>query len=106
VKVYAGNRSHPRPVSIRSGTLELLMYDGILKARSLNTAKPHRTWKYTSEELKEHILKTSIGICYQLAPQWGEAKPLGDKISVLAHYTSPEGLSLYSAASVIAVTAK
>ena len=106
VKVYAGNRNRPRPVSILSGTLELLMYDGILKSPGLNTAKPRRTWKYTSEELQAHVLKSSIGICYQLAPQWGETKPLGEKISVVAHYTSPEGLSLYSAASVISVMAK
>jgi len=45
VKVYAGNRNRPRPVSILSGTLELLMYDGILKSPGLNTAKPRRTWK-------------------------------------------------------------
>ncbi len=104
VKIYAGNRNRPMPVPILSGTVEILMFDGIL--RGGNAAKPRRTWKYSSEELKTHLLKTSIGTCYQLAPQWGEAKPAGDKISVIAQYASPGGKTLSSAPSVIAVVAK
>ena len=106
VKVYAGNRTRPKPVPLVNGTLEVLMFDGLLEGRDTKTAEPHRRWTYSAEDLKAFAIKSSIGTGYQLAPRWEKAKPTTDKISILAHYTSPEGASVYSAASIIAVPAK
>ena len=106
LKVYAGNRDRPKPVPILSGNLEVLMFDGIPKTNAPEAPAPRRTWKYSAEQLQTHSTRTSIGTGYQLSPQWGEAKPAGDKISVLVRYTSPSGVTIYSAPSVIAVTAK
>ena len=102
VKIYAGNRGRAKPVPILSGSVEVLMYDGVVREYP-KTVQPRRTWKYSAEELKSRLTKTSIGTGYQVAPQWGDAKPAGDKISVVARYTPPQGAAIYSAPSVIAV---
>ncbi len=105
VKVYAVDPSQPKPVAIPDGTLELLMFDGILKDNDPNISKPRRTWSFSVKDLNHFITKTSIGTGYQLAARWGDSKPKGDKISVIARYTSAGVTILYSAPSVISVSA-
>ena len=106
IKVYAGNGNQPKPIPNLKGTLEILMYDGFLKENNTNSATLRRTWKYSADQLKSVVTKTSIGTAYQLALQWNEAKPVGDKISIAARYTSPEGATIYSAPAVISVSSK
>jgi hypothetical protein len=68
--------------------------------------QPRRTWRYTAEELQQYQIRTSIGIGYQLALQWGEAAPTQNKIAVLVRYIGEQGGVLTSAPSVIAVALK
>ncbi len=106
VKVYGGSRNRPKPVPILAGSLELLMYEGIFRGADLNTSKPRHAWKYSAEQLKGYIGKTSIGPAYELAVRWGDAKPLTDRISVIARFISADGVTVYSAPSVISVPAR
>lgn len=102
VKVYGVSRSHPKPVPIRNGIVEIMMFDGLLTG-STNAPQPLCTWKYTAEQLPQYELKAAVGTGYQLAPTWGEKRPLQNRITVVARYLSTAGLTLASAPSVISV---
>jgi hypothetical protein len=103
VKIFAGNRKQPKPVSVTSGTLEILMFDGVLKDRNPSTAKPLRIWSFSASQLKDHLEKTSIGASYRFTLLWGEAKPAQENITILARYVSTAGATIYSAPSTISV---
>lgn len=106
IKVYASNRSQPKPMTIGSGTIEVFMFDGILGVTTAPDAAPLRTWKYSAPELKEFQIDSSIGTGYQLALNWGENGPTSSKISVLVRYTPPQGSPVISAPSIISVALK
>lgn len=91
IKVYASRYDEPKPVSIASGQIEILMYDGVVRIRDLATTAPLRTWVFANATLRDCQYRTSIGVGYQFALQWGTAKPTGDHITVLARYRSRDG---------------
>jgi hypothetical protein len=100
IKVYAINRALPKPLPIRDGTLEILMYDGFVDDTN---ARPRCTWKYQPEELAKYERTATVGPAYEFAPRWTTNNPSQNRITVIARYTSPEGAPLDSAASIIAV---
>jgi hypothetical protein len=100
IKIYASNRKRAKPFAIETGNIEIMMYDGLPDSAS---ERPRRTWAYTAEELRPYVIQTSIGVGYQVAPLWGEAKPTHSKIAVLVRYTPLEGPPISSAPSIIAV---
>jgi hypothetical protein len=102
IKIYAGNRNRAKPFPIESGKIEVLMYDGIPGVTENASLKPRRVWTYTAEELRQSQIQSSIGTGYQLAPLWGDAKPIQDKIAVVVRYTPVNGPPLSSAPSIIA----
>lgn len=106
IKVYASNRSRPKPMIIGSGTIEVFMFDGIMGFTTAHDAAPRQTWQYPAAELKEFQIESSIGTAYQLALTWGESGPTGSKISVLVRYTPPQGPPVISAPSIISVALK
>lgn len=106
IKVYASNRSRPKPMIIGSGTIEVFMFDGIMGFTTAQDAAPRQTWQYSAAELKEFQIESSIGTAYQLALTWGESGPTGSKISVLVRYTPPQGSPVISAPSIISVALK
>ncbi len=104
LKIFPGSRQHPQPIPIESGTIEVLMFDGVFRKDASDPVNPRQTWKYTAAELKRFEMVTSIGTGYQIALPWGEAKPTQDRISVIVRYGSPQGANILSAPSVISVT--
>jgi hypothetical protein len=103
VKVYASNHKEPKPVPIESGKIDILMFDGSPGLAGDSLAKPLRVWSFGAADLKRFEIRTSIGVGYQLAPLWGEARPTGDKLTIVVRYTSGQGTSVTSAPSIIAV---
>lgn len=106
IKIYASNKKRPKPVPLENGTLEVLMFDGIPGTTAELSAPPLRTWTYPGDSLRQYEIRTSIGIGYQFAPQWGDAPPAQSRISVVARYTSREGATVTSAPSIISVALK
>ena len=106
IKVYAGNPQHPKPVPIPGGTLEILMYDGVSHGPAAKPNLPRKIWTFEARDLAPLKVESSIGIGYDLTLLWGDAKPLRDKISIVARYVSPKGSTLYSAPSVISVVSR
>jgi hypothetical protein len=101
IKVYASRAGEPKPVAIPRGSIEILMYDGVIRATDLETARPLRTWTFAGDELRGRQYSTSIGVGYQFALPWGDAKPTADRITVLARYHSPDGKVIASLPSSI-----
>jgi hypothetical protein len=101
LRVYAGNAQLPKSLPIKTGTLEVLMFDGLIKAEEAATAKPLHVWSYPATDLIGYGQKTSIGMSYVLTPLWGKDKPTKNRVTVLVRYLPPQGITLYSAPTVI-----
>jgi hypothetical protein len=106
IKVYASRASEPKPVAISRGSVEIMMYDGVVRATDLEKARPLRTWTFATDALREHQYRTSIGTGYQFALAWGDAKPAADHITVLARYRSPDGQVIASLPGSIVTSIK
>jgi hypothetical protein len=106
IKVYASRASDPKPVSMPRGSMEILMYDGVVRAADLEKARPLRTWSFAADALRDHQYRTSIGVGYQFALAWGDARPAADHITVLARYRSPEGQVIASLPGSIVTSLK
>jgi hypothetical protein len=80
IKLYAGNERQARALPITSGTLEVLLFDGVLRNAQ---EKPLKTWRFTGEQLKQYEIGTTIGTGYQLALPWEEHRPTRSRFSVV-----------------------
>jgi hypothetical protein len=105
-RIYASNGRSSKGVPIKSGTLDVLMFDGGVKESELTTREPLRVWTYTAAELRELARKTSLGTGYYLSPRWDDAKPTRERFGVVARYTALPGVTIYSASSTISMTLK
>jgi hypothetical protein len=103
VRVYASHTGSSEAVPVKTGTLELLMYDGAHVREQLASLQPRHVWTYPADQLKAYLQKTSIGTSYRFAALWGEDKPASDRVTLIARYTRPDGTQIYSAPSSIPV---
>lgn len=105
VKVFGNIATNPKPVPIRSGTLEILMFDGTLYGRT-NVPPPLCTWIFSAEQLRSHEFTARIGTGYEFSLVWGTNIPTRNLISVGARYTSAQGKILTSSLSSVTVLNK
>jgi hypothetical protein len=106
VRVYASNGRAASGIPIRTGRLELALYDGAKPNGVPESQPPLRVWTYDGAALKAHAGKSSIGWGYRFAPAWGDAKPTRDRITVVVRYVSPSGEMISSSPSVISMTSQ
>lgn len=104
VKIYAGNPREAKPVPITSGSLELLMFDGLLK-KSTNAPTPLQIWTFPARQLKRYEFKASIGTGYELTASWTTNKPRAAKITLISRYVPDSGAPIYSSPGTISITA-
>jgi hypothetical protein len=102
IRVFAGAKANPKPVPIRAGTLEIVMFDGTLFGRT-NLPPPLRVWTFTPDELRQREFTSGIGTGYDLLLAWGRNVPTRRLITVGARYTSPSGNVLTSSPSSVTV---
>jgi len=88
VKIFAGDTKHPKPIPIKGGQLEILMFNGTFFGLT-NVPTPIKIWSFNSGELPLHQFSSGIGIGYEFVLQWGANRPAGRLVSVAARYTSP-----------------
>jgi hypothetical protein len=103
IRIYASAAGRAKGVPISSGTLEIVMYDGIVSAAAGATATPLRTWQFTAEDLRGLAATSALGVGYPLALAWQKAVPAGSHISVIARYVPRRGPAIESAPSSIAL---
>jgi len=103
VKVYVSAAGSAKAVPLKSGTLEILMFDGVLNKTSNPKPKPLHTWSFPAAELSPFAVESTLGTGYNFTLPWGKDVPQQNRITVAARYVSPKGETLYSAASPITV---
>lgn len=106
VRVFASSRSRARGVPIRSGTLEILAYDGALAEASEPTTKPAQIWTYPAASLTPLATASSLGTGYELTLPWRGPRPTDNRLTLVARYTSSTGAALRSAPSILANSLK
>jgi hypothetical protein len=90
-------------LTLASGTLEVLMFDGVINEQTPSTAKPLHVWTQTAAELKSVAAKTHVGVSYPLTLLWGKNRPSEDVITIASRFIAPDGRAIYSAPSTIPV---
>jgi len=106
VRVYASAAGLAKGVPITRGTLEVLMFDGVVGETELRTRSPRHQWSLPAAALKPFASLTSLGTGYQLALRWEQDSPRTPVVTVMARYHSPEGAELQSAANTVSVALK
>lgn len=106
IKVYASSAERAKGVPITKGSLEVVMYDGVVSAGGLEAAKPLHTWTYTAAQLKPFASTSSLGVGYRMAIRWAKDSPKGASITVVVRHLLPKRETIYSSPSVIAVEAR
>lgn len=101
VKIYASANGSPKPVPIRSGEIEILLFDGLLAKDTTRMPEPARSWKLTAKELRPWETTAMVGTGYQLTLRWDSFKPVQDRVTVVARMPLGEGRYLYSSPGVI-----
>lgn len=102
IKVYASRANEPKPIPIPNGSIEILMFDGIISSSEMKETKPLRNWTFEGPALRDRQYRTSIGVGYQFALAWGDARPTQERITVLVRYRAPDGRVISSLPSSIA----
>jgi hypothetical protein len=105
VKLYASAKENPKPVRLREGALELLLFDGAFRRQA---APPPvlRQFKFSADELRANEFTARIGTGYQFFLRWGTNVPTQRIMSVAARYTPPEGQVVLSRPNSITVLAQ
>jgi hypothetical protein len=106
VKIYASANASPKPVAIRSGEIEILLFDGLLAKDTTRMPEPSRSWKLTAKELRPWEVTAMVGTGYQLTLRWDSFKPTQDRVTVVARMPLGEGRFLYSSPGVISCSSE
>lgn len=101
VRVFASSRSRAKGVPIRSGTLDILAYDGVSSESALETAKPAQVWSYPAASLHPFAVAGPLGTGYELALPWQGTRPTGSRLTLVARYAPEQGAAVLAAPSII-----
>lgn len=73
VKLFANVGNATKPAPIRSGEIEILLFDGLLSGGSAALPQPSHAWRFTAAELKGFETQAMVGTGYQLTLRWGRS---------------------------------
>jgi hypothetical protein len=105
LKVYASEEGRTKAVPIRSGTLEILMWNGTFFGRT-SVPPALKIWAFKSDELIAHEFTAGLGTGYDFVLAWGTNRPSEPLITVAARYTSAQGDVVTSRPSSVAVVGR
>lgn len=107
VRIFASASGRAVGLPITQGTLEILLFDGVLAAQeSAEPPQPLKVWTFNPQDLKGYQAETSLGAGYQFALQWGPERPRQVRVTVIARLRLPNGSVLASDSSSISVNVK
>ena len=105
VKLFALSAGAPKPTPIRAGSVEVLLFDGLLPQDTTTLPEPAHVWRFTAQQLKEWEVRAVIGTGYQLTLRWDRFQPSGERVTVVARHAIGAGRYIYSSPGVISCTA-
>lgn len=100
VRVYATKNGAAKGALVTAGSIEILMFDGVVGTGDLANQTPQQTWKFSGRELGKYEEQTSLGHGYKFALRWNET-PKRKHITVLARFVPSKGEPIYSSPSTI-----
>ncbi|HNU98348.1 MAG: hypothetical protein KA191_03415 [Verrucomicrobia bacterium] len=103
VKLFATSRSSPRAMPLRSGTLELIAYEGTPSPAAL--PMPFHRWTFTPAELAHNEFTTVLGTGYRLVLSWMPRSLPSDRVTIIARYHPHKAEPVTSAPSSITASA-
>lgn len=101
VRVFASSRGHAKGVPIRSGTLDILAYDGAPDEAARRSVKPAQVWSFPATKLPPFAVTSSLGTGYELALPWQGTRPTASRLTIVARHTPASGPSLFAAPSIM-----
>lgn len=103
VRIYASPPGKAEGVAVRSGRIEIWIWDGVVTNPGSHQKTLH-VWSFGSADLEPFAgSTTTLGVGYQLALGWGTNRPSGKVVTVQARYHAPNGQALSSTTSTISV---
>ena len=102
VKLFANVGNAAKPAPIRSGEVEILLFDGLLTGNQSPLPQPAYSWKFSAKELRSFETQAMVGTGYQITLRWGKFQPKSDRVTVIARHPIGDGRYLYSTPGVIA----
>ncbi len=99
VRLFAANRSLPRALPIRSGSLEVSAYEGTPSSAALPV--PFQVWTYSPQELARREVSTTLGLGYNLLLSWVPRVLSSDRVTIIVRYQGPDGATVTSAPNSI-----
>ena len=105
IRIYDTQNGESKGSQIRSGEVEIWMFDGVIENDRLLETPPVQTWKFTPRELNQYAEKTSLGFGYRFTLRWKNA-PTHGHITVVARHSAPKSSPTFSAPIVITAAAK
>lgn len=106
VRIYASPAGKAQGIPIRSGKLEIVMFDGTPGPSTIGSVTPLHVWSFTAGELVPFVASTTLGTGYQLALGWGNTPPSRKVITVIARFHPQRGPDLVSTANTISVKSR
>jgi hypothetical protein len=105
ILLYSNRNAGAETVLVK-GTLECLMYEGRVPRDGLPTARPQRTWTFTSQELATRQVRGMVGWGYAVQLGWGRQVPTSSSVTFAVRYTPASGPTIWSAPIVIAMPSR
>ena len=103
IKVYAIDYRRPKAQPITDGTIEILMFDGLVADSFDQTNRCRHVWSFPARDLATYASTTTVGTGYHFPLAWGKDRPQADRITLIARYQPPQGRMIYSAPSYISI---
>lgn len=89
VRLFASGSTTAKGLAIKQGTLEIAMFDGV--PADLSKTEPSKVWAFPADRLKAFGSSGRLGVSYQFALPWTDARPRQSSVTVIARYTAPKG---------------
>lgn len=108
VKIFPSTAAAPKSVPIKDGTLEVLMYEGVIQIDDASSLpSPLQSWTFSPGQLIPFEQQSFVGTGYELTLRWGPQAPGQSKVTIVARYLPPHGAPpVYSAPNAITVMAE
>ena len=111
VEVFFYQQQQP-DAQLVTGELDILMYNHTGRTdpaaiEKMLSREPDHEWTFLPALLARQRFRHRLGLWgYRLMLQWGDDRPTGTRIVLVARYTAPGGRTLYSAPAHVTVRAE
>ena len=86
-----------------SGCVEVVMFDGQVRAGDIATASPLKVWRFAPGQIGPYLNRSALGYYYAMALPWGKNEPKATSVTVIVRYQPPNEQPMYSESLAVAV---